>query len=339
WPLLTVAAVLAAFVLARTALNVPEASMTVLAGSLALYSAALHSRSRWRTPVLSLAYGVILAEVARELLTGAQGFTGELRFALFVFAYNIVTLALPWMLGSTVRSLLVRERDLQGRADELQREREENARRAVFEERVRIARELHDVVAHHVSVMGVQAAAAKRVMDRQPHQVAVALGAIEDASRQAVVELHRLLGFLRREGEVDDVAPQPGLGELPELVTQVGGTRLSVALSIDGDPRPLPRTVEVSAYRVVQEALTNTLKHSGGASASVHLRYEADALEVEVLDDGTAAPPEPGGLGGGHGLMGMRERVNLHGGHLRAGPRPQGGFAVQARFPLDTGAR
>lgn len=338
WPLATLAVVLGAFLLARIVLEVPEASMTVLAGSLALYSAALHGRSRWRTPVLGVALGAILAEVVRELFVGRQHFAGETQFLFYVFAYNAVTLALPWVLGATVRSLMARERDLRTRAEELQVQREENARRAVFEERVRIARELHDVVAHHVSVMGVQAAAARRVMDRQPHQVANALGAIEEASRQAVAELHRLLGFLRREGEVDDTAPQPGLDELDDLVAQVDGPALSVVLSIDGDRRPLPRTVEVSAYRVVQEALTNTLKHSGGASASVHLHYQPDALEIEVLDDGTTAgPPVPVDGHGGHGLMGMRERVGLHGGHLRAGPRPEGGFAVHARLPLEAG--
>jgi signal transduction histidine kinase len=181
----------------------------------------------------------------------------------------------------------------------------------------------------------VQAAGARRVMRRQPDQAEQALSAIEGASRQAVVEMDRLLGFLRRQGEVDDLAPQPGLGQLGELVAQLSSAGLSVELSVEGEPSPLPRTVEVSAYRVVQEALTNTLKHSGGATASVRVSYGTEALEVDVIDEGPGRPGHALEGGGGHGLMGMRERVGLHGGHVRAGPRTEGGFAVHARFPLN----
>jgi signal transduction histidine kinase len=207
----------------------------------------------------------------------------------------------------------------------------------VFAERVRIARELHDVVAHHVSVMGVQAGAARRVMERQPEKAAEALSSIEASSRQALVELHRLLGFLRRAGEADDLAPQPGLAQLEDLVGPGGQGDLTVVLSIEGDPRPLSPTLEVSAYRIVQEALTNTRKHSGGATASVRLRYGPETFEVEVVDDGTSADGDERHVGneGGLGLIGMRERVSLHGGHLRAGPGADGGFAVLATFPLN----
>ena len=202
----------------------------------------------------------------------------------------------------------------------------------MLDERVRIARELHDVVAHHVSVMGVQAGAARRVMRQQPEKAEEALASIEGSSRQAVLELQRLLGILRREGQDDALAPQPDLARLPELVAQAGGDELTVELRVEGEPRPLPGTVELSAYRVIQEALTNTHKHARATHSTVRVAYGPSALEVEVVDDGRggAAP-----AGGGHGLIGMRERVRLHGGHLRAGPRPGGGFAVHATFPLD----
>jgi signal transduction histidine kinase len=204
----------------------------------------------------------------------------------------------------------------------------------VLDERVRIARELHDVVAHHVSVMGVQAGAARRVLDRRPDQAAEVLSSIETSSRRAVVELHRLLGFLRRDGQADELAPQPDLGRLRELVGEAGHGALAIELVVEGEPRELPATLEVSAYRVIQEALTNARKHSGGTTATVRVDYRPAELAVEVLDDGgNGTMPRLENVGG-HGLIGMRERVSLHGGHLRAGPRPGGGFAVQATFPL-----
>jgi signal transduction histidine kinase len=224
---------------------------------------------------------------------------------------------------------------MEERARRAEKSRDSEARRRVAEERVRIARELHDLVAHHVSVMGVQAGAARRVMGRQPEKAAEALSSIEASSRQAVEELHRLLGFLRREGEADERAPQPGLAQLRDLVAEATQGELVVDLAIEGDPRPLPPTLEVSAYRVVQEALTNSRKHSRGTTANVRLRYGTDTLEVEVLDDGLALAERPVGTERGHGLIGMRERASLHGGHVKAGPRPGGGFAVHATFPLD----
>jgi signal transduction histidine kinase len=192
----------------------------------------------------------------------------------------------------------------------------------------------HKVVAHHVSVMGVQAAGARRVLDRQPELAAEALSSIEASSRQAVGEMHGLLGFLRRADEADDPAPQPGLAQLGALVAQSGEAELTVDLRIEGEPRPLSATLEVSAYRVVQEALTNTRKHSGTTSASVRVRYGVAALEVEVLDEGPGAVASAEPTHYGHGLIGMRERAVLHGGYLRAGPRPEGGFGVYASFPL-----
>ena len=194
----------------------------------------------------------------------------------FLLAYNAVLFILPWGLGAVIRSLRESRTELADRAVELQAEREENARQAVFAERVRIARELHDVVAHHVSVMGIQAGAARTVMERQPDKAAAALNSIEASSRQAVIELHRLLGFLRRAGDTDDLTPQPDLSQLGDLVAQHSQGELTVELTIEGDARPLPPTLEVSAYRVIQEALTNTRKHSRAATATVRVRYQPD---------------------------------------------------------------
>jgi signal transduction histidine kinase len=254
----------------------------------------------------------------------------------FVFIPGLMAIA--WFAGVTLRERAGRAVEAQGRAIRAEREREENARRAVFEERVRIARELHDVVAHHVSMMGVQAGAARMVIDRDRSKAKDALAVIEASSRQAVDELHRLLGFLRQAGDVDDLAPSPGVSQLHRLAAGMGDSELAVHVGVEGDERPLPPTVDVSAYRIVQEALTNTLKHAQASRADVRLRYWPGELEVEIIDDGLGGAGPPGG-GSGLGLIGMRERAALHGGRLRAGPEPGGGFAVRVHLPTQDGAR
>jgi signal transduction histidine kinase len=254
---------------------------------------------------------------------------------LIPLVVNLSLFLAMWALGSALGAGRRRSAELLDRTVALERQREANARRAVFDERVRIARELHDVVAHHVSVMGVQAGAARRVMQRQPDQAAEALSSIEASSRQAVTELDRLLGFLRRAGDDDGLAPQPALAQLDVLIAQAAQGELHVDLEIEGDVRPLSETLEVSAYRIIQEALTNTRKHSPGASATVRVSYLPTALEVVVLDDGAGSISRGDEKTGGNGLIGMRERTSLHGGHLRVGPRSEGGFAVHATFPLD----
>ncbi|MEA2717242.1 MAG: hypothetical protein QOI99_1559 [Actinomycetota bacterium] len=335
FPLTVDLLVTGAYLVSQMVIGVPGGSITVLAASLAIYAAAAHGRGRFRTLVLALCLGGVLAEQVRQLFFGPA--SADLRPLLqsIFLAYNGGLLALPWVAGAAIRSLRQSKLELADRAVELHREREENARQAVFAERVRIARELHDVVAHHVSVMGVQAGAARRVMQRQPEKAAEALSSIEASSRQAVLELHRLLGFLRRDGEADEIAPQPGLAQLGDLVAEAAQGDLSVDLSIEGEPRPLSPTLEVSAYRVIQEALTNTRKHSGGGRAMVRVLYGPATLEVEVLDDGRACRDGATHSEGGQGLIGMRERASLHGGHFRAGPRPEGGFAVHATFPVN----
>jgi signal transduction histidine kinase len=210
------------------------------------------------------------------------------------------------------------------------RERELTAREAVVEERARIARELHDAIAHNVSMMVVQAGAERRVVPETSatHET---LQTIEHIGRGALTEMRRLVGMLRSDAP-DPLAPQPGLGDLSTLAAQVGEAGLPVELSVEGEPRRLPVGIELSAYRIVQEALTNALKHAGHARASVVVRYGSDSLELEIVDDGVGgARAVPGG---GHGLVGMRERVALYGGRFDAGRDPRGGFAVRVLLPV-----
>lgn len=317
--------------------DVPDLTVSVVVWWLALYSAGAYGSPRRRDWVRGLNVVAALGFVAYRLVT----FEGSLLQGppllrnLFVVLFNVVFVVAALAFGNTMARRREYETALVERASELEREREEKARRAVFDERVRIARELHDVVAHHVSVMGVQAGAARRVLQRSPAQAEEALSNIETASRQAVAELQRLLGFLRREGEVDELTPQPGLGQLDALAEEVRHAGLHVEISVEGQVRPLPPTIELSAYRIVQESLTNTIRHAGATKATVLLRYEPRVLQIQVTDDGTGLHSNGEGESPGHGLIGMRERASLHGGRLSAGPRPEGGFGVSASFPLD----
>ena len=241
-----------------------------------------------------------------------------------------VDFAVAWVAGFAVRARAEQAEVAESRATQ--------AEHAVFEERVRIARELHDVVAHHVSMMGVQAGAARVVIDSDRVKAKEALTAIEVSSRQAVGELHRLLGFLRQTGDEDDVlAPRPGLSQLPRLAASMSESELAVSVSIEGEERSLPPMIGVSAYRIVQEALTNTLKHAAASRADVRVRYWPDELEVEIIDDGRGATVLSGTSPGGLGLIGMRERAALHGGQLTAGPASGGGFAVRVKLPTSDG--
>jgi signal transduction histidine kinase len=218
----------------------------------------------------------------------------------------------------------------------LARDREVATREAVVAERGRIARELHDVVAHHMSVMVVQAEAARAVGGRDPGAANEALRQIEASGRTGLAEMRRLLEILKSQEDGDGREPQPGLAQLGGLIEGMGSTGMLVESEVSGPPRPLPPGVDLSAYRIVQEALTNTLKHAGGPRAHVLVRYEPDAVEVEVVDDGPGPPPaQANGASAGHGLIGMRERVQLFGGELDAGPRPGGGFRVWARLPAE----
>jgi signal transduction histidine kinase len=214
-------------------------------------------------------------------------------------------------------------------AEERARRSEAAAERAAEEERGRIARELHDVVAHSVSVMTVQAGAVRRLLAPEQAREREALLTVEETGRQALTEMRRLLGVLRQEGESAALTPQPGLGTIDSLVQQVREAGLPVELTFEGERIALPPGVDLSAYRIVQEALTNALRHAGPARAWVSVRYRADEVEVEVANDGRSKEN-----GDGHGLVGMRERVALCGGVLSAGPRPGGGYTISARLPV-----
>jgi signal transduction histidine kinase len=242
-----------------------------------------------------------------------------------------------WLVGRHVRSRRIHAEQFEQRALHLEREQSEFAQAAAEAERVRIARELHDVVAHSVSLMGVQAGAAERVMGRDPDRARDALRSIQETSREAIRELRRLLSVLRT-AEQPELAPQPGLGSLQPLVARAreGGT--PVELRIDGERGRIPTGVELSAYRVVQEALTNVRKHAPGAATRVDIDCLRDRIELTVENDTPAAGNgnvEGGGRPRGYGLVGMRERVVLYGGDLTVGPRADGGFVVRVTLPIE----
>jgi signal transduction histidine kinase len=238
-----------------------------------------------------------------------------------------------WLVGDSMRTRRAYTAELEQRAMRLEREREDQALRAVAEERARISRELHDVVAHHVSVIAVQAGAAWEEATTDPAREV--LGLIQRTSRQVLAELRSMLDVLRADGVGPTLAPQPSLLEVDRLVAQSQSAGLPVELVIAGEPRPLPALLGLAAYRVVQEALTNTLRHAGPAHARVEVRYGDDLLELEVTDDGRATAGQADNGSGGRGLIGMRERVALLGGELEVGPRPGGGFRVAAVIPID----
>jgi signal transduction histidine kinase len=304
------------------------------------YSVALYGSRRVRLATAAAA-GVALVAIA--LLPAGRWDRGNALSLLIAGAG-------AWLVGEVMRNRRAGVAQLAERTARLERERELEASRAAAEERLRIARELHDVVAHNLSVVVVQAQAAQRILDRDTERARGVVVSIERTGREALDEMRRLLGVLRAGeapgdgealggGEGDGLfGPQPGLARLGELVEQVRRAGLPVTLRVEGEERPLSAAVDLSAYRIVQEALTNSLKHAGQARAEVLLRYRARDVELRVSDDGRggAAHLDGGPVpGSGHGLVGMRERVELFGGELAAGPRPGGGYQVHARLPLE----
>jgi signal transduction histidine kinase len=251
-------------------------------------------------------------------------------------AGNAVVFAVVWLVGDRQRRAVAEAAAERARAAELARTREQLARQAVMEERLAIARELHDIVAHAMSVITVQSGTARMVMDGSPDVARDALFAIEDTSRQALAEMRRLLSVLRDDSPAGrDVllSPARGLADLDTLVDVAAASGLRVELCRQGDPVALPAGAELAAYRIVQEALTNVCRHARASTASVVVRYAPSEVAVEVTDDGIGGVPRPGG----HGLVGMQERAALYGGEVEAAPRPEGGFRVRARIPLEVG--
>jgi signal transduction histidine kinase len=265
----------------------------------------------------AIGLGVIAVLGAPEL----NGTDIALNYALFATAY---------FLGATIRTRRLYAEHLEARAAMLERERDEEAERAVANERLRIAQELHDVVAHSMGVIAVQAGVGAHVIDTDPAEAKKSLEAIAHTSRSTLTEIRRLLGVLR-EDDGAQYAPAPGLADLDRLVREVSGAGVAIDLQTAGDRSELPPGVDFTAYRIVQEALTNVLRHAGPARVQIRVGYEPEALTLEIADDGRGVNGRANP--GGHGLMGMRERVGVYGGAFEAGPRPGGGFRVRVRLP------
>jgi len=294
--------------------------------------------------VFFMAYSVGRYTTVRSASIAAIGVAAVLGIAAAVanegpsiwLAFMVAVFLSIWLTGDTARTRELRSEQLEERAARLEADQRAATARAADAERARIARELHDVIAHNVTVMVVQAAAAQRVLERDPDQAQASLATIESTGREALTEMRRLLGILRA-GEPGESDPQPSLAHLPDLIEEMRTAGLPVELAVEGVPRELPRGVDLSAYRVVQEALTNALRHAGRTTTHVLVRYLGDTIELQIVDEGRragAAVPRPDPASG-HGLVGMHERVALVRGELEAGPRPEGGFRVLARLPVD----
>jgi signal transduction histidine kinase len=274
-------------------------------------------RVAWATAVVGLAaYFTLAALLDRVGPATAATIAAHLGWLLLVLSVSEIALA------------------ARQRRQAAERTRAEEARRRAGEERMRIARELHDVLAHNISLINVQAGVALHLMDEQPGQSRTALVAIKQASNDALGELRSVLDVLRQGDEAPPRAPASGLAQLDSLVAGAGATGLEVRTRVEGLPRPLPAGTDLAAFRIVQESLTNVTRHAGPASATVLVRYGPDDLTVRVDDDGRG-PVAATGPGNGNGIRGMRERVAALGGELTTGPRPGGGFRVQARLPID----
>jgi signal transduction histidine kinase len=325
WPLAVLAvieaAVLVGLVQASPDLRVGGPGLVV-----AVFTVATRCpRPRALAAALALAGGNGLVVLAVTLL----GHPGALHD---VVADTILVLG-AWAIGDNIGTRRAYLAGLEERAERLEREQTVVSQRATLAERARIARELHDVVAHHVSAIAVQAGAAEEIAERDPRRARAVLATIQASSREALAEMRAVVGVLHEEGDGVTLAPQPGLAQLAQLAAQSRAAGLDVRVHVEGRPAPLPDALELSAYRIIQEALTNTLKHAGATRAEVTVRYAEDGVELIVTDDG-AGETAPSALpGAGRGLVGMRERVALFHGRLDAGPLPGGGFRVVAQLP------
>jgi len=340
WPLPSLAVCLAAFLLYAPGRYTAYPGIALFA---MVYGITLHGTRR--QSLIALVSCAAAMAVGIGLQPGGVGTYGT-------WVSSELGIAIAWIVAESLRNRRARWAELNARAERLEREREAEARRAVTEERLRIARELHDVVAHSMSVIAVQSAVGGHVMDTQPEEARHALAAIEATSRSALTEMRRLLGVLRQDGEpAGSLVPAPGLADLAPLVAQVGEAGLKVWVQVDGERGPVPPGVDLSAYRIIQEALTNVIKHAAAATACVKVSYEKGAVALEITDNGPgrkngrheSGPGRPDGsradavtspISTGHGIIGMRERVAVFGGEFAAGPRDAGGFRVFARLPM-----
>ena len=321
YPLPVTVAVTASFLLNWAAgVDMYSYWASIVVALVTAYTAAAHLRPRLAAAALACLYTAI----AVSALHGPSG-----------LLWGGILVGGAALAGFALRDRRRHVSQLAELAHQLELARDENARAAVAGERARIARELHDVVAHSVSVMVVQAGAAEEVLGADPVKAREPLRSVQDTGRQALVELRRLLGVLRTDHSEAALAPQPGLDQVGALAAQVREAGLAVELRVDGARDGIPAGVDLAAYRIVQEALTNVLKHATASHAAVHVGYRPDAIELQVLDDGHG-PIGAGhdGAGTGQGLIGMRERASLYGGVVEARPRAEGGFAVRARLPV-----
>ena len=293
----------------------PPAAAALVGGAVAFYSLGAHAGER--TGIAGLALGVL------GLWTTVV-VSDHTDLASYLFSGGLIALS-PWLAGRTTRARALR-------MAALERERDVRARAAVSDERQRIARELHDVVAHGLVVMVVQAQGAGRILDQDPERAREALHAIERTGQTSLAEIRRSLGILRGDSSAAELAPQPRLHDLDGLLEEMRRAGLDVDLRVEGEARELAEGIDRSAYRIVQEALTNTMKHAGLVRTRVRVVYGAQELHLEIADDGPGARADGGA--GGHGLVGMRERVRLYGGELEAGSENGHGFVVRARIPL-----
>jgi signal transduction histidine kinase len=327
WPLGVVIAI-AVVVVGQEALNgdLTENSVTpLLTFPMAVYAVAAYTDRRRALIGLGAAITFVWIDVA---------LSNNPESADFLFTALLV--GGPWLVGRIVAARGELAMELRDKADRLEREQDKQSQLAVAHERARIARELHDVVAHNVSVMVVQAAAARRMIDHDAEKAKEVLGSVEQTGRSALKEMRRMVGMLGQADEELALAPQPSVDELEWLIERAREAGLDVDLTIEGEKRRLESGVDLSAFRIVQEALTNTLKHAGPARAEVTLRYGEHDVEVDVSDNGRGVPAAAGnGAEIGQGLVGMRERVAMLGGEIEAGYRKDGGFAVHAKLPLE----
>jgi len=296
-----------------------------LAMLVAVFALASRADGRRLWAGIAVAGGIFTAGEIRAELAGV-GIGNVLPAVLFY--------ALIFAMGRMVHAHRQRASGQQDRADRLERDQEARAARAVAAERSRIARELHDVIAHSLSVIVVQAAAERRVLPAGQDSTAETLDAIEHSGRQAMTELRRLLGLLRKDDGEPSLAPQPGLSRLSDLVAEICEAGIEVDVRADGDLAAIPRGLDLSAYRIVQECLTNVIKHARAHRAEVVITCRGRCIDIEVTDDGTAAGPP---TADGFGLLGMRERVSVYGGTVQAGRRDGGGYRVHARLPFEAG--
>jgi signal transduction histidine kinase len=318
----------AAYWILAAALTFVDGVLIAFVGSLGVVGLAAafmlgHLRDSRKAGIgLLIVLGSILIVVVN--IPGAQT-TGDLVFIPLRFV-------VAWVAGYALRERAERAEAAEERATRAEREREAAARVAVAEERTRIARELHDIVAHSVSIMVLQVGAIRHKLSEVLPEDRDALRGVEQTGRGALAEMRRLLGAMRRDGDGVELAPHPGVDRLDSLLEDVDRAGLPVRLHVDGDPFPLPRAIDLSAYRIVQEGLTNALKHARASQADVTFRYGSDELRIEVRDNGDGLAKSDGL---GHGLVGIRERVKIYGGEMTAGAVPEGGFVLGARLPLE----